>query len=71
MAKLLRKLNKYEVMLDDEDIKLVTDIRNLTGHFIEALDFLQGQKYPTLNRVAQFIVTIKDRYFVQYLLFFS
>ena len=49
-----KKLKK----LDAAEFDLVKDIREILGCFREAITYLQGQKYPTLNKAAKFITDI-------------
>ena len=58
LKQLLKNVKKSDLMLSEKEIDLVADIKNITGLFIEALKFLQGQKYPTLNKVGQYITKI-------------
>ena len=44
--------------LDAAEFDLVKDIREILGCFREAITYLQGQKYPTLNKAAKFITDI-------------
>ena len=62
--KLLQKLGKQYLMLDDDEIMIVHDIKGILGLFMEAMTFLQSNTRGTIGKAVQYIVEIKAKYAV-------
>lgn len=55
----LQSLRKYDFILEDDEIEKCEEMVAVLRTFVDATDFLQGQKYPTLNTVLIFLIDIK------------
>lgn len=58
----VQSLRKYDFILEDDEIEKCEEVVTvLRTFFVDATDFLQGQKYPTLNTVLIFLIDIKKK----------
>ena len=63
---LLRKIGRAELILSNAKIKIAEDIQSLLQPFEKPLTDLQGSKYPTINKIFEYIYIMEKRYFNSY-----
>lgn len=56
---ILQRLRKYELILEDDELEKCEEMVSILRIFAKATDFLQGQRYPTMNMVLIILADIE------------